>query len=87
MSPTFVGPTTPGAAYRGSSPAAAALFRHYGTVTEGVNVYILTNGTVTTQDPVDPSAVAHTLWGGHVEPITAAEATLLTTAGYGAFIT
>jgi hypothetical protein len=56
--------------------------RHYGTVTEGRNVYILTNGTVTETDPLDWSTVAHALWGAHVEEITDAEAALLAAAGY-----
>lgn len=69
------------------NPLGNRLMRHYGGQPEGVNVYILTSGAVTQDDPVDLSLVAHTLWGGHVEPITAAEATLLTAAGYGAYIT
>lgn len=85
--PTFQGPTQTGAAYTGVTPPGRALFRHYGSVTEGRNVYILTNGTVTEADPTDWSTVAHALWGGHIEPITAAEAALLTAAGYGANIT
>lgn len=85
--PTFTPPTQSGAAFRGVSPPGNALFRHYGTVVEGRNVFILTNGTVTENDPYDPTTIAHTLFGGHVEPITDAEATLLTAAGYGAYIT
>lgn len=91
--PTFTGPTQTGRAFAppappaGTEPAAMALFRHYGALTEGRNVFIMTNGAVTETDPIDWSLVAHALWGAHVEPITDAEATLLTAAGYGAYIT
>lgn len=91
--PTWTGPTQSGAAWvlppgsPGQTPAAFALFRHYGTVVEGRNVFIMSDGTVTESDPSDWSLVAHALWGGHVEPITDAEAALLTAAGFGAYIT
>ena len=85
--PVFTGPTRTGAAYRGSTPGAAALFAHYGTVTEGRNVYILNSGVVTEQYPADPSTISHVLWGGRAESITSAEATLLTNAGYGVYVT
>lgn len=85
--PTWFGPTRTGARFTGVTPPGNALFRHYGAVVEGVNVYLLTNGTVTLQHPADASTVSRVLFGGHTEPLTAAEAALLTAAGYAANIT
>lgn len=83
----FFGPVQAGAAYRGITPAGRALFRHYGTVTEGRNVYIMTNGTVTENDPTDLTLVRRVLFGGHYEPVDSAEQALLIAAGYGGYLT
>lgn len=88
--PTWFGPTDTGPALTGNTPAGSALFAHYQPITRGLNLYILSDGTVTDFDPVGGdgwAGVVHALWGGHTEPITDDEATLLTNAGYGAFIT
>lgn len=50
------------------------------------NVFKLTNGTYTEQQPTDPTTIAITYYGGHEYPVTAAEAAALTAAGYGANI-
>lgn len=91
--PTFYGPETqtrslvsPDPIEWARNPLGQALMRHYGTQAEGVNVYLLRSGVVTTEDPIDWDTVAHALWGAHYEPITDAEAALLTAAGYGAYI-
>lgn len=71
---------------REKDPAVRMLFRHYGGQPEGRNVYILTDGTVTENDQSDQTLVARTLFGGHYETVTDAEALLLTAAGYGAYL-
>jgi hypothetical protein len=79
-------------------PLSQKLFAKYRARARGRNVYILTNGTVTEErptviyyddgrPPLDvEDQIRHTLFGGHIEPITPAEATLLTNAGYAANI-
>lgn len=52
----------------------------------GINVYLMNDNTITTS-PNDLSAIAKVWFGGHSNPVTAAEATLLTAAGYGAYLT
>lgn len=92
--PTWLGPVQGGAAFMppvpppGTTPAARRLFRHYGTVTEGRNFYIYDNGSVTDADPVGAQwdDVAHVLWGAHCEPVTDDEVSLLTAAGFAAYI-
>lgn len=89
---TWNGPTRSYAQYVGSNATRAAnsLFRHYPAVTQGVNVFIYSDGTVSESAPDGTvrtwDDVAHALWGGHEEPVTAAEATLLTAAGYGGYL-
>jgi hypothetical protein len=83
----FTGPTQTGVALTGATPAAKALFRHYRPVVTGRNVFILTDGTVTETQPWPYETVARVLMGGLAEPVTDAEATLLTAAGYAAYLT
>lgn len=68
--------------------------RYYGPNARGVNVYVYADGTVSQDNPahltselasdVSPTT---TYYGGHVYLISAAQAAVLTTAGYGANIT
>jgi hypothetical protein len=53
---------------------------------EGRNVYKLTDGTYTENQPVDTGDIEITYYGGHVIEVTAQEVSDLTAAGYGAFI-
>lgn len=53
----------------------------------GRNVFKLTNGTYTEDDPVDSAMVEKVYHGGHVHELTAQEVSDLTAAGYGAYIT
>jgi hypothetical protein len=53
----------------------------------GRNVFLLTDGTFTENEPADFSTIATTYHGGHSHSITAAESAALTAAGYGAYIT
>lgn len=76
------GPRTIAAPHPGN-----ALMRHYTPLVRGVNVFYLTDGTVTTVEPWDATRV-HTVWhGGHTGyTVNAAQAAALTAAGYGAYI-
>lgn len=63
------------------------LFRHYDPEPRGRNVFLLANGTYTEDEPNDTTLIAKTYFGGSNNQITDAEATSLTAAGYGAYIT
>lgn len=52
----------------------------------GRNVYLLTNGTYTENQPGDMTTVQKTYHGGHDNEVTEAEVSSLTAAGYGAYI-
>lgn len=69
------------------------LFRHYKNRAQGRNVYILSDGTVTENDPDTRTSFWHAsegapyivrvFWGGHVaENVNAAEQALLEASGY-----
>lgn len=61
---------------------AHSLFRHYRPWSAGLNVFVV-DGVVTTVEP-DYSLVTpdHVYLGGHIHEVSAAEAALLTAAGY-----
>lgn len=82
------GPTRTGRAMVGphASKAANRLMRHYRPLTEGVNVYILTDNTVTEAYPADSTMVRRVLYGAHDETVTPVEAALLISAGYSAYL-
>lgn len=63
------------------------LFRFFTPNARGKNVWKLVNGTYTENEPADISDYTTLYLGGHIHTITAAEATSLTAAGYGAYIT
>lgn len=52
----------------------------------GRNIFLLTNGTYTDDQPSSLSMVAKVYYGGHDNEITEDEVTALTAAGYGAYI-
>jgi hypothetical protein len=52
----------------------------------GRNIYLLTDGSYTDNQPALFSDVSKTYYGGHDNVITSAEAASLTAAGYGAYI-
>lgn len=77
------------------SRLARRLFRHYRSRPEGINVYYLSDGTITEDDPdgenvvwaqgdkVGATYVVTAWYGGHDDyQLTTAEATALTLAGY-----
>lgn len=52
----------------------------------GRNVYLLNSGVFTERQPSDMTTVSKIYHGGHDNEVTDAEATALTAAGYGAYI-
>lgn len=74
---------------KGQTPAMYALMRHYGPSSRGMTVLKI-NGSYATYDMPDANTMAlatEIYQGGHEYVITAAQATALTAAGYGAFVT
>jgi hypothetical protein len=62
------------------------LFKHYDSEARGRNVFLLTNGTYTENEPNDMTTVAKIYWGGSNNEVSADEVASLTAAGYGAYI-
>ena len=64
---------------------ARNLRRFYPPTARGVNIFILTDGSVTTRQPADVSTVSRTIYGGHESPtdFTEDELNSLKDAGYG----
>ena len=64
---------------------ARKLRRFYPPTARGVNIFILTDGSVTTRQPADMSTVSRTIHGGHESPtdFTDEELNSLKDAGYG----
>ena len=52
----------------------------------GRNIFLLTNGTYTDNQPSSLTMVSKVYYGGHDNEIDAAEVAALTAAGYGAYI-
>jgi hypothetical protein len=52
----------------------------------GRNIFLLTNGTYTDDQPSSLDMVSKVYYGGHDNEITADEVTALTAAGYGDYI-
>lgn len=52
----------------------------------GRNIFLLTNGAYTDDQPSSLDMVAKVYYGGHDNEITADEVTALTAAGYGEYI-
>lgn len=66
---------------------AVRLFRHYGNLPRGRNVFKLSDGTYVEDEPADMNDVIKTYYGGHEYDVTADEAADLTANGYGAYLT
>lgn len=69
-----------------NNKVAFSLFKHYSNLPRGRNIYRLSNGTYTENDPYDMADVTRTYYGGHIYEIDATEVAELTAAGYGAYI-
>jgi hypothetical protein len=63
------------------------IFRYLKNFPRGRNVYKLTDGSFTENQPGDMSRVAKIYHGGHIHEITADEETDLIAAGYEDYIT
>ena len=68
--------------YRPVPRIAQRLFARYKRHDRGRNVYLLTDNTVTEEQPSDMSTVQRIFYGGHIEPVNAAEEAILVAAGY-----
>lgn len=64
-----------------------ALFRRLVRGDRAKNVYKLSNGTFTTNQPSDPSEYTVIYWGAHANFVSADEKADLIAAGYGAYVT
>lgn len=64
------------------SPIAKRVLSFYRGGLEGITVYVLNDGSVTQIQPEDVSTISKTYRGGYRHEITAAEAIVLTNAGY-----
>lgn len=87
--PTFTPPTVNDVGLPAHYPDTPEyrLARHLHPSARGLNVYKLNAGGYTQTQPDDPTLIAVTYQGGHAHPISAAEAALLTAAGYAGNIT
>lgn len=89
--PTFTPPTSRDVGTitgpdRYSNDPAVRLFRHFRAGDRGVNVYQLTTGAFVQDQPDDETTIVRVFHGGHDNTVTAAEAALLTAAGYGSYL-
>lgn len=83
---TFTPPTVNDRPLGYDTRAPGRVFTHFASQPRGRNVWKLTNGTYTYDQPIDESTIAVTYHGGHQHPVTSAEAAALTAAGFGANI-
>jgi len=65
---------------------AHRLLRFFQAMPRGRNIYLLSNGTYVENEPADMTTVVRVYEGGHDHDVTASEASALTAAGYGAYI-
>jgi len=86
--PTFVPPTSNEvtSVLPETDGIALFLFRFYAPQARGKNVFKLNDGTYVEDDPAEFDTIVKTYHGGHIHEITAQEASDLTAAGYGAYI-
>ena len=65
---------------------AYSLLRHFDAEPRGRNVFLLTNGTFTENEPNDNATITRVYFGGSDNEVSADEVASLTAAGYGAYI-
>ena len=65
---------------------AYSLFKHFDAEPRGRNVFKLTDGTFTENEPNDNTTISRTYFGGSDNIVDATEVAELTAAGYGAYI-
>lgn len=84
--PFFTPPTNDEVFYFGDD-IGDNLFSQLPATARGINVYKLTNGEYTENQPSDWSDIVKVFYGGHTTEITATEQSELIAAGYEDFIT
>ena len=84
--PTLAENFTKGLVLSQEQRLANRLASHVRPTPRGRNVFLLTNGTYTENEPSDMDTVAKVYYGGHNIEVTADEAASLTAAGYGEYI-
>jgi len=84
--PTLVENFTKGMVLSKEQRLANRLAAHVAPTARGRNVFLLTNGNYTENQPSDMDTVAKVYYGGHDIEVNAAEVASLTAAGYGAYI-
>ena len=87
VSPVIVGEFMDGQYLSRTERLANQLGKHIALSPRGRNVFLLTDSTITENQPSDSTTISKIYYGGHETEITADEATALTAAGYGAYIT
>jgi len=65
---------------------AYSLFRHFDAEPRGRNVFLLTDGSYTENEPNDIATIRKVYWGGSDNEVSADEVASLTAAGYGSYI-
>ena len=85
--PVIVGDVTNNVFLSKEEKMANRLGAHIHASGRGRNVFLLTSGVITERQPSDYTTVSKVYYGGHANTITDSEATALTAAGYGAYIT
>jgi hypothetical protein len=88
----FVSPVIAGEFMNGQYLAATERLanqwgKHVALSPRGRNVFLLTDTTITENQPSDASTISKIYYGGHQTEVTAEEVAALTAAGYGAYIT
>jgi hypothetical protein len=83
---TFTPPTRDEVVYFGDD-IGDNLFSRLRATARGVNVYKLTNGEYTENQPPNTEDISKVFYGGHTTEITATEQAELIDAGYEDFIT
>ena len=87
VSPVIVGEFMNGQYLAANERLANQWGKHVALSPRGRNVFLLTNGTITENQPSDATTISKIYYGGHATEITTDDAATLTAAGYGAYIT
>ena len=70
-----------------AEPGETGVFRAMARGARGRNVFKLTDGSFSEEQPYPDSLIEHIYHGGHIHEITAQEQADLIAAGYGNYIT
>lgn len=88
MATVFIPPTAPLRPFvkRASDPHAR-FWSHFRPADAGLNLWLLDDMTVVTEQSWLDAGVLRTFHGGHIHEVDEAEAAALTAAGYGEYLT